>query len=134
MLLFDWKKIFEKTAGNSLAIFLIFKMMTTKQIPLNKRDKIYKYTLTSFVGHSFLVNPDVLLFHAYRYSYSEIAQYLALASLRSLADYKATGTTTLDLFHCDVDIGLYENNRLLLIDEEGRLHFKYEEARMENTH
>ena len=77
MLLYNWKKIFETAEGNSFAVFLIFRMIVTASVPGNKYDRIYKYSNTNFTGESFLVHPDVLLYNAYKYEYSEIAQYLA---------------------------------------------------------
>ena len=95
--------------------------------PTNKYDKIFEYSKKNFVGESFLINPEDLLFYSYKYSYREIAQYLALASLRSYADYLATGNSTLDLRKVEVDTELFSDNRLLGI-EGNNLHFLYEEV------
>jgi len=126
--LYDWKKIFEVAEKNPLSIFVIFRMMVERQIPKNKYDKIFSYSKKNFVGESFLINPEDLLFHSYKYSYREIAQYLALASLRSYADYLATGDATLDLRRVEVDLELFKDNRLLYIKEGNKLLFKYEEV------
>ena len=75
-----------------------------------------------------------LLYYAYKYEYAEIAQYLGLASMRPLADYKATGKLSLDLNLLEVDISLFEDNSLLHIDNEFQLHFKYEEVPKEKIH
>jgi len=133
MLLYNWNKIFKTAEGSPFAVFLIFKMMTTASIPRNKYDRIYKYANISFSGESFLVHPDVLLFNAYKYEYSEIAQYLALASMRPYADYLATGKTTLDSLLCEVVPELFDENRLLFI-EDGDIHFLYEEVTKEKIH
>ena len=133
MFLYDWKKIFDESTGSPLAIYLIFKMLVTNQIPANKYDKIYKYSSIDFSGESFLVHADLLLFNAYKYSYREIAQYLAVASLRPLADYLATGKTTLDLVYLELDLELINDNRLLHI-ENNTMFFKYEEATEETIH
>ena len=133
MLFYDWRKIFEASDGSPLAIFIIFKMLVTRAIPKNKYDDIYKYANMHFTGESFLVHGDVLLHNAYKYEYREIAQYLALASMRPYADYLATGELTLDLIKCEIDLELFENNRLLHI-EDGIVHFLYEEVKPENIH
>lgn len=133
MLFYDWKKIFETSEGSALTIFLIFRMLTTNYIPNNKYDKMYKFASKSFGGESFLVHPDILLHHAYKYSYYEISQYLALASLRRYADYVATGETRLDLELCAVDLETFEENSLLDI-EDGNIVFLYEEVNKEDIH
>ncbi len=125
--------MFETAEGSPFAVFLIFRMMVTSSIPSNKYDRIYKYTNVNFSGESFLAHPDVLLYNAYKYEYSEIAQYLAVASLRPYGDYLATGKTTLDSILCTVAPELYTENRLLSI-EDNQIHFLYEEVPTENIH
>ena len=110
--------MFETAEGNPLAIFIIFRMITTEHVPLNKYDRTYRYSNTNYKGDSFLVHPDILLYYSYKYDYAEIAQYLGLASMRPLADYKATGKLSLDLNLLEVDISLFEDNSLLHIDDE----------------
>ena len=108
-------------------------MLATSTIPYNKYDKIFKYANINFKGESFLAHPDILLYNAYKYDYSEIAQYLALASLRPRSDYLATGKTTLDSILCTVAPELFIENRLLTT-EKNEIHFLYEEVTKENTH
>lgn len=131
MLLYRWKKIYEIAEGNPLQCVLILKMMSEGQIPRNDRDPIYKYYIKDFRGSSFLAHDDVLFYNRHKHTNTEIAQYAALASLRSLADYYAFGTTTLDLFHVPMDKSLFSNNSLLYIDDDNLLHFLYEEAPQE---
>lgn len=131
MLLYSWTKIFEMADGNPNDCFVIFKMMTEGLIPRNKYDKIYKFYDKDFRGSSFLLHPDVLLYNSYKYTKTEIAQYLALASLRILAEYYVTKDTTLDLLKVPFDKELFNDNRLLWIDDEDRLHFLYEEVPQE---
>jgi hypothetical protein len=133
MLFYDWKKMFEAAEGSPLAVFIIFKMLVTNGIPRNKFDDIYKYAGKHFNGESFLIHPDVLLHNAYKHDYRDIAQYLALASIRPYADYLVTGEPTLDLLQCEVDQELFEDNSLLTI-KDGKVHFLYEEVKQENIH
>jgi hypothetical protein len=133
MFLYDWGKIFEAGEQNPLAIFLIFKMLVKRQIPKNKYDKIYKYSKIDFSGKSFLVNAEALVYNSYQYSYREIAQYLAIASVRAFADYAATGDLTVDIRKFEFDPILIEDNRLLRI-EDNRVYLKYEEATKEKLH
>lgn len=127
MLLYDWKKIFETAEGVPSACVLIFRMMTEGLVPKNKKDPVYKYFNKDYSGDSFLVHPDVLLYNRYKHENWEIAQYLALASLRSSANYFAYKDTTLDLLHVPVDRDLFETNSLLRI-EDNKIHFLYEEV------
>jgi hypothetical protein len=113
MLLYNWNKVFMESKGDVFEIFRIIKMIAEDELPDNKYDKIYKYSDVNFKGESFLLHPDVLIFNRYKHSYREIAQYLGLASLRSLAEYTTTGKITLDLFLVDIDLELILQNSLL---------------------
>jgi len=127
MFLYDWKKIVDTAEGSPILVYSIFKMLVMKEIPTNKYDKIYKYVDLSFAGESFLVNPEQLVFESYKYSYREIAQYLALASIRPISEYYATGKTSLDQRLVEFEEELYEENSLLRI-EDGHIYFTYEEV------
>ena len=74
MLFYDWEKIFDASEGNPHSMYLIFRMMYLREIPDNRYDKLYKYSTKSFIGTSFLLHPDVLLYNAYKHSYREISQ------------------------------------------------------------
>ena len=133
MLLYDWNKIFEVADGNTFTIFMIFKMITAKLVPENKYDPIFELSKQSFEGESFMIHPDILLFNAYKYEYREIAQYLALCSLRPISDYQATGKIDLDTWRVDLDYELFKDNSLLRIEED-TIHFIYEEVPKEKLH
>ena len=133
MLLYDWNKIFEVADGNTFTIFMIFKMITAKLVPENKYDPIFELSKQSFEGESFMIHPDILLFNAYKYEYREIAQYLALCSLRPISDYQATGKIDLDTWRVDLDYELFKDNSLLRIEED-TIHFIYEEVPKEKIH
>ena len=130
MLLYDWRKIYKKSGGNVLEIFYILEMLVNKSIPIHRGDKLYKYSKVDFNGLSFIVHPDVLLYNSYKHSYKDIAAYLATASFRSLAEYAATQTTTLELLHIPFADFLVENiktNSLLRVEDD-LVHFLYEEV------
>lgn len=130
MLLYDWGRIFRAADGNPFTCIQIVKMMTHKEIPKNKYDPIYRFSQTDFSGSSFLVHPDVLLYNAYRYPSRDIAIYLAMASLRSFAEYKVNGTTTVDIFACPINPfeHLEDPKSRLLYIEDDQIHFLYEEV------
>jgi hypothetical protein len=102
-------------------------------IPKNKYDPIYKFSQKNFVGNSFLVHPEFLLYHSYKYEQKEICMYYALASLRSLSDYYASNKTTLDPLHCPVDLDDIKDNRLLIVLPD-EITFIYEEVQLETIH
>jgi hypothetical protein len=132
LFLYDWQKIYEKSKGDASSIFVIFKMIVNNEVPRNKFDKTYKFSNLRFIGDSFLVHPDVLLYNSYKYSHVEVAQYLALASLRPLSDYLTTGRTSLERNLLELDISFFEDNRLLNIQED-KIIFEYEEVPQEKT-
>jgi hypothetical protein len=131
MILFDWQKIFNAADANAYACYRIMKMLAFKEVPNNEKDFIYKYSKMDFSGYSFLVHPEPLLVDAYKYSFREVGVYLALASTRSVADYATYGDTTLNLLKVGESEIIYnqiKNNRLLYMEGEDILHFKYEEV------
>ena len=131
MLLYNWTKIFETCKGNASEMVVVLKMMVEKQIPNNRFDRIYKYSNTDFRGESFLLHPDVLLYNTYQHGYKDVCIYAAMASLRSYAEYKAFGKTTLDVLHLPIDPFIFLNNHSLLQVKGDQLCFLYEEAPME---
>lgn len=135
MLLYDWGRIFTAAEGNPSTCIRIIKMMTHKEVPKNKYDPIYRFSQTNFSGSSFLVYPDVLLYHAYRYPSRDIAIYLALASLRSFAEFKVNGKITVDILACPINPFEHlaePQSRLLYIQDES-IHFLYEEVPQEKN-
>ena len=133
MLLFDWKKVFDTAAGSIYNCNLIMEMLIRGKIPENKHDPIYKFSQKNFRGNSFLVHPEFLLYNSYKYEQKEICMYYALASLRSLSEYRASNKTTLDSLHCPVDLDDIKDNRLLIVDEQN-ITFIYEEVTLETIH
>lgn len=135
MLHFSWKKIYAHSEGIPSEILLILRMLTYKDIPVNRKDKIYKYSQLDFSGNCFLVHPDLLLYNAYKYESRDIAIYVSLASLRSYPEYVAYGTTTLNLAHSPVDPRDYLTNpELLAVDGDKNIHFLYEEVTHQTKH
>ena len=135
MFLFDWTKIYIESDGNIVETVRILRMLVERQIPRNRKDPIYGYSQKNFSGRSFLLHPDVLLYHSYKYTYREVAQYIALAALRSYADYISNQKITLDLVFMPGDQGLsiIENNRLLYLEDD-QVHFLYEEVNNMEIH
>lgn len=135
MFLFDWVKIYDASQGNVVEIVRIFRMIVEKQIPKNKYDPIYRYSQKDFSGISFMLHPDVLLYHSFKYKYREVAQYISLCALRSSADFISTQDPSLDMVLMPglSPEKIIENNRLLEIDED-RVYFRYEEVNPKEIH
>ena len=135
MFFYDWAKIYDASKGNVVEIVRIFRMIVEKQIPKNKYDPIFRYSQKDFSGISFMLHPDVLLHHSFKYKYREVAQYISLCALRSAADFISTQDPSLEMVLMP---GLspekvIENNRLLEIDED-RVYFRYEEVNPKEIH
>ena len=135
MFLFDWPKIYDASKGNVVEIVRIFRMIVEKQIPKNKYDPIFRYSQKDFSGISFMLHPDVLLYHSFKYKYREIAQYIGLCALRSAADFLSTQDPSLErvLMPGLSPERIIENNRLLQIDDD-RVYFRYEEVNPKEIH
>ena len=128
MFLFSWKKIHQISDGQVGTVFLIFSMLVRNTIPKNKYDPLYKYYGKDYLGQSFLIRPELLLENAHKYTYKEIAHYIALASFRRYSEYLANKKTTLSLLESPVGKDIINQNRLLSIDEYNQIHFLYEEV------
>lgn len=126
MVLFDWKKIYSASKGDSFEIIRIFDMLTYNRIPVNWRDPLNRYQKYNFIGESFIVRPKALLEQEVGASNKEIAVYIALASLRNLGEYLTQKTTTLELIKIPIRQELFINNKLLLIQDD-IVHFLLEE-------
>ena len=133
MLLFDWTKVYDKAGGNIFTCNQIMEMIITKRLPRNRFDPLYKYAGINFIGRSFLLHPEVLLYNAHKYDQRDVAVYYALAAVRNIADYKATGKITLDLLRLPVELDRINENRLLRIDSV-YVHFIYEEVNPKEIH
>jgi len=135
MFLFDWVKIYDASKGNVVEIVRIFRMIVEKQLPKNKYDPIYRYSQKDFSGISFMLHPDVLLYHSFKYKYREVAQYISLCALRSSADFISTQDPSLDMVLMPglSPEKIIENNRLLEIDDD-KVYFRYEEVNPKEIH
>lgn len=127
MVFFDWQKIYRKTGGSSKRIILVLKALCMTGLPRNVYDPVYKYYYDDFSGRSFLLQPELLLAYAFKYTPKEVAQYIGLASFRSYAYYRTTNDATLDLLHSPVSEDTIKQNRLLSIEDD-RIVFLYEKS------
>ena len=126
MIFYNWKKILKESNGSVSDILTILDILTFRKLPVNRKDRRFKFWQKSFHGESYLLQPEALFIQRARYSDKEIAQYAGIASLRSLFAYNSTKDTTLDLLHYNGKQDIINNNRLLWIEND-RIHFKFEE-------
>ena len=130
MIKYNWEKILQTTNSDASQIMLIIHMLThNKRIPKNYKDPTYKYYGQSFEGYSFLLNPERLLVERTKYTNSECAEYVGIASYRNYMDYKTTGESSLQLINLPFLEGIFNNNRLLTM-KEGIIYFKFEDAKI----
>jgi hypothetical protein len=127
MWLFNWQKIFEASQGSVVECYRIFDMLAFDKIPKNKYDPIYRHRHTNFSGHSFLKRPEALAYNSYKYTRKDICVYIAIASQRSYAEYKVSGTLTLELIHSRIDPREYLTDTTLIPVRDGIIEFPYEE-------
>lgn len=127
ILLYSWSKIYRAANASNKECVAIFKFLASREPPRNKFDPAYKYSQRDFSGGSFLARPDLLALNAFRYTHKEICMYLVLASLRNLSEYIIYHKTSLDCLHSVLGPELYNQNRLLSVDND-QIHFLYEEA------
>lgn len=132
MLFYSWKKIRNKAGNSSKRVLLILEAMLQTGMPRNRFDPTYRYYYEDFEGHSFLVNPELLLRFRHKWRDKELADYIGLASFRSLGEYHVSGKITLDLALSPLGQDAINNNRLLRIDD-GEIHFLYEDYTGEHT-
>lgn len=131
MLFFNWPKIFEAGHGDPHECVKIIRMMVNCTLPKNHYDPLYYYSLSNFVGESFLLHPDVLLYYSHRHSIRDVAIYISMASIRPFAEYLANETLTVPLGATPVNPLEYledPKSGLITLDKEENLHFLYEET------
>lgn len=128
MITYNWVKVFKYSQGRPRDILDIMRYLTNSPIPRNDYDPIIKFTRVDWTGSSFLVNPEEIQKNRGIVSEKELAEYVALASFRSLAEYQVTGRKTLPIQHLPVAMELINNNKLLsAIDNE--VFFCWEETK-----
>jgi len=127
MIIYDWKKVWQKSEGSSSRILDIISYLTHAQVPKDIYDPILRFVDVDWRGISYLVNPEPVFEHRVRMYEKELAEYVALASFRNLADYKVTKRTTLPLMESPIDAESINNNRFLLLRDDGLIHFRWEE-------
>lgn len=119
--------MYRKLEGNSSAIITLIAYLTYPNLPKNRWDSINRWANTNWHGDSFLLHPEKILSNRSKFGDTELAQYVALASFRSYAEYEATRKTSLNLALSPVGLELIDNHRLLTrIDDE--IFFCWEEV------
>jgi len=125
---YNWLKVYNKSSGKAHNILNIMAFITFRPIPKNDFDtNNLKYAQINWNGDSFLINPSAVIYNRSRVDEKHLADYVALASFRSLAEYKVTKRKTLSLQECPVPLeSLIQNPLLSIID--GEIYFCWEET------
>lgn len=128
MITYNWLKIYNKSSGKPHSILNIMAYITFRPTPKNDFDiNNLKYSQVDWSGDSFLINPAAVIYNRSKVLEKDLANYVALASFRSLAEYKVTGRKTLSVQECPVSLeSLYNNPLLSIINEE--IYFCWEET------
>ena len=127
MITYDWKKIWWKSEADPSKILDIIEYLAYKPIPKNKYDNVMHFVDIDWSGISFILHPEPIIQYRIKQYEKELAEYVALASFRSLAEYKATKRTTLYLEESPLTITSLNDNRFLTLEND-TIHFRWEEA------
>jgi hypothetical protein len=130
MIFYNWRKIYKYSEGKVSTILDILYYITNHTVPNNKWDKrFFDISKVDWSGKSFLLHPEELFLNRSKYSGIELSQYVALASLRNYADYKATNIRHLISMRTpEINFEKIRQNRLLSIDSDENIHFLWEEV------
>ncbi len=129
MVLYNWHTVYQHSQGTPSLILDILSYIINRPIPKNIYDvKIRNLQRVDWSGDSFLINPEAILNNRNHYSDKELAEYVGLASFRSLAEYKTTKLKTLPIEHSPVDVETLKTNRLLCI-MNSNIYFQWEETK-----
>ena len=128
MITYDWPKVFTFSKGDSSVIlgvmgYLYYMPMVKNNYDFNTK----KLSSMNWEGTSYLVNPKPLLAARQTIDDVTLAEYVALASFRNLAEYYATKRTTLRVEECPVPVESLKENKLLTV-ANGHIHFCWEET------
>lgn len=128
MVVYNWSKVYKEADRRPAKILEILRYITERPIPKNDNDyKVLQLEKIDWDGQSFLVNPKPVYQHRKFFSDKELAEYVALASFRSLAEYKVTKQKTLRVSECPVTLDSIKENKLLTIVGD-KIYFKWEET------
>lgn len=127
MIVYNWLKIFTVSGGNTSRILDIVGYLTYRPLPKNDYDPIKQFSTVDWKGNSFLLNPEKVIYNRSRVDDTSLAEYVALASYRNLAEYEVTKRKSLFVSECPITIeSLTENKLISLSDNE--IFFCWEET------
>lgn len=132
MIMFDWKKIYKQSRGNCSVVVNLIEYITYKPFPNTKQHRAYSWQEEDWSGSSFMIKPELFLYHRRKYKEKELAQYVGIAALRNISDFIMLGKTTLDLTLSPVSQATIKDNRLLTIKDD-EIYLKWEEVTKEKT-
>lgn len=127
MIFYDWAKLYRKTGGSSSGIITTIAYITFPNLPINRYDPTYRLSGEDWSGNSFLLNPEKIISNRSKFTDQELAEYVALASFRSYAEFTTIGKRSLSELLCPIKSETLNNNRLLTF-QNGEIYFCWEEV------
>lgn len=125
MIKYDWRTVYSYAAGKPSKILDIIYYLSFPKEPLLDNSI---YSGIDWDGSSFLIHPEPIFDVRYHKNESMLAEYVALASFRNLAEFRVTKRRTLPLMESPMSAGkLITNDYLSIYNEE--IHFCWEEAK-----
>lgn len=119
--------MYAATSGDSSSIVTLLAYLTYPTLPRNRYDSIYRLSQQDWSGDSFILHPEKIISNRSKFGDNELAQYVALASFRSYAEYEATKRRSLNMLLSPVSTELIDNHRLLSRVED-EIFFCWEEV------
>ena len=127
MMFFSWEKIVRASSGDAGDILTIMQHLAFGDVPSKRGDPLQRFYQKDFSGMSFLINPWYLVTEVEMGNADivQAAEYISVASLRSIQDLLLFRRVYLPTDYLPFDVGLLTNNHLLRVTEDKVL-FKYE--------
>lgn len=126
MIYYNWKRIVRVSKAKVAKVIAIIEAMLPSDYIKSSAAKHYEKRKKDFIGTSYLLNPEPLIRYANLWGYRYVAQYIGLASLRNLMDYRMYGHKFLYLEHSPLSLDILQQNKLLTI-KDNKIYFYYEE-------
>lgn len=124
MIIYNWQKVNNYYKWNPSEVLKYFYFRTSIKPPahIGALTKAEINSITKFTsGFSYLINPEVLLIN--HSSVTDMYDYIHIASLRNLFDYKVRGVTWLCTWQLPKGMNL--DNPLMTVEDD-KIHLKYE--------
>ena len=127
MIFYNWAKMYRLLGTSSSDIVTLIAYLTYPHLPKNYYDSVNRWANEDWSGDSYLLHPEKIITNRKEFKDRELAQYVALASFRSFAEYQATNKRSLDTLESPVPKEFIYQHRLLTL-VENEIYFHWEEV------